>query len=75
MGLIKPDSGSILIDGEDITSMNEAHLREVRMKFSIVFQEGALLDSLTVGENLAFPLKEYSGKSEKEIELICWIEA
>jgi len=68
MGLIRPDSGSIIIDGENITSMKEAQLREVRMKFSIVFQEGALFDSLTVGENVAFPLREYSGKSEKEIE-------
>jgi phospholipid/cholesterol/gamma-HCH transport system ATP-binding protein len=68
MGLIRPDSGSIIIDGEDITTMNEAQLREVRMKFSIVFQEGALFDSLTVGENVAFPLREYSGKSEEEIE-------
>jgi phospholipid/cholesterol/gamma-HCH transport system ATP-binding protein len=68
MGLIRPDSGNIIIDGKEITSMTEEQLREIRMNFSIVFQEGALFDSLTVGENVAFPLREYSGKSEEEIE-------
>lgn len=68
LGLLRPDSGKILIDGEDITSKSESKLREVRMKFSIVFQEGALFDSLSVKENVAFPLREYSGKSEEEID-------
>ncbi|MCC6347125.1 MAG: ATP-binding cassette domain-containing protein [Nitrospirales bacterium] len=68
MGLIKPDSGAILVDGEDITIKCEAHLREVRMKFSLVFQEGALFDSLSVKENVAFCLREYTKMSEEEID-------
>ncbi len=68
LGLIRPDSGKILIDEEDITQMSEEELRRVRMKFSLVFQEGALFDSLNVKENVAFCLREYSNMSEKEIE-------
>ncbi len=68
LGLVRPDSGTILIDGEDITRMSESELREVRMKFSIVFQEGALFDSLNVRENVAFCLREYSNYSEEEID-------
>jgi len=68
MGLIRPDSGKILIDGEDITNKIEDKLREVRTKFSIVFQEGALFDSLTVKENVAFCLREYTKMSEEEID-------
>ncbi len=68
MGLIKPDSGKILIDGDDITLKSESELRQVRMKFSIVFQEGALFDSLNVKENIAFCLREYTGLPEQEID-------
>lgn len=68
MGLMRPDSGRILIDGEDITTKSEDQLRDVRMKFSIVFQEGALFDSLNVKENVAFCLREYSKMSEEEID-------
>lgn len=68
MGLIKPDSGQILIDGEDISSKTEEQLRNVRMKFSLVFQEGALFDSLNVKENVAFCLREYTEMSEEEID-------
>jgi len=68
MGLLRPDSGRILIDGEDITFMSESRLRKVRTKFSIVFQEGALFDSLDVYENVAFPLRENSPLSEEEID-------
>lgn len=68
MGLIRPDSGKIIIDGEDITSMTEDELRRVRMKFSLVFQEGALFDSLNVKENVAFCLREYTDMSEEEID-------
>lgn len=69
LGLIRPDEGRILVDGDDITGMNEAQLREVRMKFSIVFQEGALFDSLNVKENVAFCLREYLKLSEDEIDV------
>jgi len=68
MGLLKPDSGRILIDGDDITQKSESELRQVRMKFSIVFQEGALFDSLNVKENIAFCLREYTSLPEQEIE-------
>ena len=68
MGLIRPDTGSILIDGEDITRMKEEQLRSVRLKFTIVFQEGALFDSLNVKENVAFYLREYSMMSEEDVE-------
>jgi phospholipid/cholesterol/gamma-HCH transport system ATP-binding protein len=68
LGLLQPDSGRILIEGEDITGKSEDELREFRMKFSIVFQEGALFDSLSVRENVAFCLREYSGMSEEEID-------
>jgi phospholipid/cholesterol/gamma-HCH transport system ATP-binding protein len=67
MGLIKPDAGRIIIDGDDITDKTEQALRDARMKFSIVFQEGALFDSLTVKENVAFCLREYGSMSEEEI--------
>jgi len=68
MGLIRPDSGRIVIDGEDITAKSEADLRDVRLKFSIVFQEGALFDSMNVKENVAFCLREYTKMSEEEID-------
>ena len=68
VGLIRPDSGRIVIDGDDITNKTEDELREVRMKFSIVFQDGALFDSLSVKENVAFYLREYSKLSEEEID-------
>ena len=68
LGLIRPDAGKIIIDGEDIANKTEDDLREVRMKFSIVFQEGALFDSLNVKENVAFCLREYSKLSEDEID-------
>jgi phospholipid/cholesterol/gamma-HCH transport system ATP-binding protein len=68
LGLIKPDAGRILIEGEDITGKDDDALRGVRMKFSIVFQEGALFDSLDVKENVAFCLREYTSMSEGQIE-------
>ncbi len=68
LGLLRPDGGRILVDGQDITVMSESRLREVRMKFSIVFQEGALFDSMSVRENVAFCLREYTRLSDEEIE-------
>src|ERR1700719_3575429 len=56
VGLLKPDSGRIIVDGQDITDMNEADLAAVRRKVQLVFQSGALFDSMTVWENIAFPL-------------------
>jgi phospholipid/cholesterol/gamma-HCH transport system ATP-binding protein len=68
LGLVRPDGGRILINGEDITQLSESQLMDVRMNFSIVFQEGALFDSINVRENVAFCLREYSKMSEEEIE-------
>ncbi len=68
LGLLRPDNGEIMIDGQDITLLPESALRDFRMKFSIVFQEGALFDSMNVRENVAFCLREYSNLSEEEIE-------
>lgn len=68
LGLLRPDSGKILIDGEDISDKTEEELRPIRMKFSIVFQEGALFDSLNVKENVAFCLREYTKMSEEQID-------
>jgi phospholipid/cholesterol/gamma-HCH transport system ATP-binding protein len=67
LGLIRPDSGHILIEGENITNKTEDEFSRVRRKFSIVFQEGALFDSLNVKENVAFCLREYTKMSEDEI--------
>jgi phospholipid/cholesterol/gamma-HCH transport system ATP-binding protein len=68
IGLLKPDSGKILIDGEDIAEKTEDELRDIRIKFSMVFQDGALFDSLSVKENVAFPLREYTRMTEEEID-------
>ena len=68
IGLEKPTSGHIYIDGEDIAPLNEYQLNRVRQKFGMVFQYAALLDSLTVYENIAFPLREHRKQmSEKDI--------
>jgi phospholipid/cholesterol/gamma-HCH transport system ATP-binding protein len=58
LGLLKPDAGSIRVDGAEVGGLDEAELRAVRLKVGMVFQEGALFDSLTVGENVAFRLRE-----------------
>src|SRR5829696_7262452 len=58
MGLMQPDSGRILVDGEDIVGKNDVELGRLRRKFGMVFQYAALFDSMTVVENIAFPLLE-----------------
>jgi phospholipid/cholesterol/gamma-HCH transport system ATP-binding protein len=60
IGLLKPDSGEVLIDGEDIAPLTGPNLDRVRRKFGMVFQSAALFDSMTVGDNVAFPLKEHT---------------
>src|SRR5437868_10929117 len=67
MGFLKPDSGRVIVAFEDITDYNEVQLEEIRKKVTMVFQNGALFDSLTVGENVAFPLREKRELSEEEI--------
>lgn len=70
IGLIRPDSGQIIIDGIDISNLNDKKLNEVRKKFGMLFQDAALFDSMTVGENVAFPLNEHTRLSRKEINKI-----
>ena len=67
LGLMQPDSGQILVDGEDITRMNQRELSEVRKNFGVLFQGVALFDSLTVFENVALPLTEKTKQSKDEI--------
>jgi len=67
VGLEKPDRGQIFFHGEDITLLDEEHLVNVRKKIAYVFQYGALFDSVSVFENLAYPLREHTQLSEKEI--------
>jgi len=68
IGLEKPDSGKILFDNQDITKLTERKLVDVRKRIAYVFQYGALFDSLTIEENLAYPLREHTKFSEKEIK-------
>src|ERR1700704_2548902 len=67
MGFLKPDSGRVIVASEDITNSTEAHLEQIRKKVTMVFQNGALFDSLTVGENVAFPLRERHDLDEEQI--------
>ena len=68
IALLQPDSGEILIDGENIVGMNERQLLRVRRKFGMLFQNAALFDSMTVGENVAFGLRRHDHLTESEIE-------
>ena len=67
MGFLKPDSGQVIVAGEDITGYNQERLESIRKKVTMVFQNGALFDSLTVGENVAFPLRERGELSEVQL--------
>jgi phospholipid/cholesterol/gamma-HCH transport system ATP-binding protein len=68
LGFLKPDSGQVFIDGQDVTDWTEEEFQAVRRKVSMVFQSGALFDSLTVRENIAFPLEDQAGLSDDEID-------
>jgi phospholipid/cholesterol/gamma-HCH transport system ATP-binding protein len=70
IGLLKPDRGEIWIDGTEITHLREKELNAVRKKFGMLFQEAALFDSMNVYENVAFPLREHTDLTEKEIEQV-----
>jgi phospholipid/cholesterol/gamma-HCH transport system ATP-binding protein len=67
VGLLKPESGQVLIEGEDIVPLTEDQLIRVRKKIGMVFQSSALFDSLSVGENIAYPLREHTAMAEQEI--------
>jgi len=64
LGLMRPDSGSVRVDGQEITNLSERELFPVRRKIGMLFQDGALFDSLTVAENVAFPLRERGLRDE-----------
>lgn len=68
VGLMKPDKGSIKIDGKEIVNLPQKELTKVQTKFGVLFQSGALFDSLTVGENVAFGLKRLTSYSSRKIE-------
>jgi phospholipid/cholesterol/gamma-HCH transport system ATP-binding protein len=67
MGFLKPDAGRVIVAYEDITDYGESDLERIRKKVTMVFQNGALFDSLSVGENVAFPLRERGDLAEQEI--------
>ena len=70
MGFLRPDSGDIVVAHEDITNMPEAELRRIRRKVTMVFQSGALFDSLTVGENVLFSLElrqDYNAQNKEDV--------
>lgn len=68
IGLMRPDAGRIVIDGEDIAQLEGEALLRVRRKFGMVFQQSALFDSMTVGDNVAFPLREHTRLKRADIQ-------
>src|SRR5205823_6472983 len=68
IGLLRPDEGQVLVEGIDITRLGQRELNEIRKKFAMLFQGAALFDSLSVFENVAFPLREKTTLKEAEIE-------
>jgi phospholipid/cholesterol/gamma-HCH transport system ATP-binding protein len=67
VGLLQPDAGQVIIEGRDTADMSYAELSRLRMKFGFLFQDGALLNSLTVGENVALPLREHTRMGDDDI--------
>lgn len=67
VGLIRPDRGRVVVDGTDLTALSEIELQKARAKFGFLFQNYALFDFLTVGENVAFPMRRLGGFTEEEI--------
>jgi phospholipid/cholesterol/gamma-HCH transport system ATP-binding protein len=67
MGFLKPDRGRVIVAYQDVTDYSEEQMELIRKKVTMVFQNGALFDSLTVGENVAFPLRERRDLSEEQI--------
>ncbi len=70
VGLIKPDSGQVLVDGIDVTGLKRRELFALRKRFGMMFQDGALFDSMTVGENVAFPLTQHTDLSRPKMKAI-----
>ncbi|HET9931110.1 MAG TPA: ATP-binding cassette domain-containing protein, partial [Polyangiaceae bacterium] len=75
IGLLKPDRGSVTFDGEEVTTMKESQLAMVRRRIAMLFQSGALFDSLSVGENVAYGLEEHFRETmtpEQRAERVAW---
>lgn len=70
IGLLRPDAGEIWVEGEETVGMGERDLYRVRRKFGVLFQDGALFGSMNIFDNIAFPLREHTRKTEKEIREI-----
>jgi len=70
IGALKPDKGEILVEGNDITKMDENSLDNIRKKFGMLYQNGALFNSMSVGENVALPLREHTKLDNKIIEIV-----
>ena len=70
IGLLRPDAGEIWVDGEETVRMRDKDLYRVRRKFGVLFQDGALFGSMSLYDNIAFPLREHTKKSEREIRQI-----
>lgn len=68
VGLLKPDAGAILVDGADVTQASELDLQKMRLKFGMLFQNNALFDHMTVGDNIAFPLRRLTDLPEDQIK-------
>ncbi|HTN85901.1 MAG TPA: ATP-binding cassette domain-containing protein, partial [Sorangium sp.] len=67
-GLLRPDRGRVVVDGKDVHALSEIELQTFRLRFGMLFQNNALFDYMTVGENIAFPLRRLYDLSEEEIE-------
>jgi phospholipid/cholesterol/gamma-HCH transport system ATP-binding protein len=67
VGLEKPDSGAVRVDGEDVAALDEQGLYRLRRRMGMLFQDGALFDSMTAGENVAFPMRRHTRMTEREI--------
>jgi len=70
LGLLRPDRGQIWVDGDQIVGVREKRLYEIRKKFGVLFQDGALFGSMSLYDNIAFPLREHTRKNEREIREI-----
>jgi phospholipid/cholesterol/gamma-HCH transport system ATP-binding protein len=70
IGLLRPDAGEIWVDGENIVGMSEKDLYRIRRKFGVLFQDGALFGSMDLYDNIAFPLREHTKKSDREVREI-----
>ena len=68
IGLVRPDEGQVIVDGQEISRMNGSDLNQLRLRFGMLFQGAALFDSLTVGENVAFPLREHTAMTDDQIQ-------